>query len=123
MIQVLDERTDGLWKPSPGSIYPALSLLEDEGLIVADSPTGKRQFTLTDSGREAVVQVGDAAPPWEQVTSDAGSEVVGLRDAMRQFMGAFRQVAEVGTPAQRTAAVDILNTARRQLYVLLAEEA
>ena len=123
LIQVLDERTDGLWKPSPGSIYPALSLLEDEGLIVADAATGKRQFTLTDNGREAVAQIGDTTPPWEQVTTDAGSDVVGLRDAMKQFIGAWRQVMEVGSNEQRTAAVEILNKARRQLYVLLADEA
>ena len=123
MIQEIAERSEGAWKPSPGSIYPALSLLEDEGLIVADAATGKRQFTLTDNGREAVAQIGDTTPPWEQVTTDAGSDVVGLRDAMKQFIGAWRQVMEVGSNEQRTAAVEILNKARRQLYVLLADEA
>src|SRR4249919_1945395 len=52
MIQELEERTDGVWRPSPGAVYPALQLLEDQGFVTADAEAGKRLFSLTDTGRE-----------------------------------------------------------------------
>src|SRR5258707_548942 len=51
MIQELEARTNGLWRPSAGSIYPTLQLLEDEGLVTGEESEGKRRFTLTDGGR------------------------------------------------------------------------
>ena len=44
-------RTGGPWRPSPGSVYPTLQMLEDEGLIVRSEPEGRMRFTLTDVGR------------------------------------------------------------------------
>src|ERR1700739_4392647 len=51
MMQELAERTQGLWRPSPGSLYPALQLLEDQGYVRSESADGRRQFTLTEEGR------------------------------------------------------------------------
>ena len=82
MIQEIEERTDGLWRPSAGSIYPTLQLLEDEGLIAGEEAEGKRRFTLTDAGTKANAERGDEAPPWEQVTDDAGDST---RDLVREF--------------------------------------
>ena len=64
IIQELTERTEGVWRPSPGSVYPTLQQLEDEDLIVPSaSETGKRVFELTDAGRE----VAASAPvPWRR---------------------------------------------------------
>src|SRR5438067_13394684 len=59
MIQELEERTDGVWRPSPGAVYPALQLLEDQGLVTADAGAGKRLFSLTDAGREEAEKAGD----------------------------------------------------------------
>src|SRR6478735_6661636 len=53
MIKELEERTQGAWVPSPGSIYPTLQLLEDEGLIRGEESDGKRRFALTDAGKSA----------------------------------------------------------------------
>src|SRR5690348_18085600 len=70
MIQELESRTGGLWRPSPGSVYPTLQLLEDEGLIIGAQSSGKRLFSLAESGRtEAEAQ---EAPPWAEITEDAG---------------------------------------------------
>ena len=123
MIQVLGERTHGAWKPSPGSIYPALSLLEDEGLIVADSASGKRKFSLTDSGREAVAAASQERAPWEQVTDGMRPDEANLRDGVGSIIVATRQVAEAGNDAQRAQAVDVLAETRRKLYAILAAEA
>src|SRR5512138_1738522 len=48
MIQELDARTGGIWRPSPGSVYPTLALLEDEGLVTSDTSEGRKRFSLTD---------------------------------------------------------------------------
>jgi len=70
MIQELDERTSGAWKPSPGSVYPTLTMLEDEGLVTAVESDGKRRYTLTDAGTEAAAERQGPAP-WEQVVTGA----------------------------------------------------
>jgi DNA-binding PadR family transcriptional regulator len=119
MIQELEERTDGVWRPSPGAVYPALQLLEDQGLVVADAAEGKRLFSLTDAGREEAA-TGDRKP-WDDVTAGIDPSQFKLRDALGPIAIAARQVAIDGTPAQQTAAAEILMETRRKLYALLAE--
>src|SRR3954465_5608484 len=53
-IQELEERTGGRWKPSAGSIYPTLQLLEDEGLVTPEEVDGRKVYSLTDSGEKEV---------------------------------------------------------------------
>ncbi len=120
MIQELEERTDGVWRPSPGAIYPALQLLEDQGLVTADAEAGKRLFSLTDTGREEVAKLGDRKP-WDEVTAGIDPSQFRLRDALGPIAVAARQVAIDGTSAQQTAAAEILLETRRKLYALLAE--
>ena len=81
MIQELDERTGGAWKPSPGSVYPTLTMLEEEGLVTAVEADGKRRFTLTEAGTEAVAE-RPGPSPWEQVVSDASPAVFELREVL-----------------------------------------
>ena len=64
MICELESRTGGIWRPSPGSIYPTLQLLEDEGLIVAETDDGRKRFTLSEAGREEARRAAEA-PPWQ----------------------------------------------------------
>ncbi|WP_018657371.1 PadR family transcriptional regulator [Actinomadura flavalba] len=120
MIQELDERTGGVWRPSPGSVYPTLQLLEDEGLVASREEGGKRLFTLTDSGREEVA--AQPAPPWEEVTEAAGEHMLRGREAVGQFMGALHQVMTVGSEAQQARALDVVNDARRRIYGILADD-
>jgi len=121
MIQEIAERSGGAWKPSPGSVYPTLQLLEDEGLISSTSEGGKNLFSLTDTGRTEA----DAGPdsPWEEagrgIDWDAMNEV---RKAGGSLVSAFQQVWANGTPEQRDKAVDVVNDARKKLYLILAEE-
>lgn len=120
MIQELESRTGGLWRPSPGSIYPTLQLLEDEGLIEAEATGGRKRFTVTEAGREEATQAA-ANPPWQEYADDTVSQAHDFREASFGIMDALRQVAFSGTPEQREQALNILNDTRRRLYAVLAE--
>lgn len=121
IIQELTERTGGVWRPSPGSVYPTLQQLQDEELVrEAPSDSGKRVFELTEAGRE---QSAGATAPWSEVTGESADALVTLHDLVHQVMAATRQVAHAGTAAQLESAQAILRDARRGLYRLLAEDA
>jgi DNA-binding PadR family transcriptional regulator len=122
IIQVISERSGGNWTPSPGSVYPTLQQLEDEGLIEpAASESGRRVFTLTQAGKEA--QTADTTPaPWEGAADGADNDLVELRDLVHQVLAATRQVAQAGTQTQIKGAQDVLRTARKSIYKLLAED-
>jgi DNA-binding PadR family transcriptional regulator len=119
MIQELEARTGGVWRPSPGSVYPTLQLLEDEGLIAGEEGEGRRRFTLTDAGRAEAERQGQS--PWEQVTAGVAPAAWNLRDAIAQTAQAAWSVGAAGTEAQQARALEILNDSRRRLYAILAE--
>jgi DNA-binding PadR family transcriptional regulator len=120
MIQELEERTGGRWTPSAGSIYPTLQLLEDEGLVTAEEVEGRKVYSLTDSGKEAVPERTEGGRPWEQ--GDEDSPRFEARKEMFKLMGAAKQLARADDDEQLTKAAEILKDARRKLYSLLAEE-
>ncbi len=95
IIAELSERTEGLWRPSPGSIYPTLQLLEDEGLISvqSDDAGGKKRFSLTEEGQQAAAEVAKGQAPWEQVAAGAPAGARALRHAMGRLMPVVGQVA------------------------------
>ncbi len=117
IIQALEAKTDGAWRPSPGSVYPTLQLLEDSGLAESSEQNGKRVYSITDAGRaEADQRVEEAGRlPWE------GAHDGGPRNAMMQLQLAARAVFADGDPARIESATEILNDARKKLYALLAE--
>ena len=120
MIQELEARTGGVWRPSPGSVYPTLQLLEDEDLITGEEGEGRRRFTLTDAGRAEAERQGQRSP-WEEVTAGVAPVAWNLRDAMGQIAQAFWSVANAGSEAQQARALEVLKDTRRQLYAILAE--
>ncbi len=122
VIQQIAERTDGVWKPSPGSVYPTIAQLQDEGLV-EDAPTGRKAIQLTESGTAYVAEHPEEmaavwAPFAEQEDDD---EAVNFKQVIGQTVGAIVQVATTGTPDQREKAIEILGDTRRRLYGLLAE--
>ena len=121
IITELTERSGGVWQPSPGSVYPTLSALEDQGLVLADKAEGKRVFQLTPAGRVEAEAAGDGPAPWEDAASSADRSLVDLKLLMVQAMKATKQVAEAGTERQVTAVADILTDARRRIYLVLAD--
>ncbi|MGV9254748.1 PadR family transcriptional regulator [Streptomyces sp. NPDC003697] len=121
MIQEIAERSGGAWKPSPGSVYPTLQLLEDEDLIVSESQGGKKLFSLTEPGRAAADEGPDA--PWEEASRGVDWEALGeIRQAGVGLMEAFGQVWKTGSKEQREKALGVVNEARRKLYLILADE-
>jgi DNA-binding PadR family transcriptional regulator len=120
MISEIAERTGGFWKPSPGSVYPTLQLLTDEGLIAnVGGEGGKRLFELTEEGKQAAENLGE--PPWKQIADDVEPNEVALRQAVAALRGALFQITTVGTPEQQSKAVTMINKLRSELYNMLAE--
>jgi DNA-binding PadR family transcriptional regulator len=120
MIQELEERTGGRWRPSAGSIYPTLQLLEDEGLVKGEEVDGRKVYSLTDSGQNAVPDRTAGERPWEE--GDEGSPRFEVRKELLRTMDAAKQVAGADDDEQLTKAAEILKDARRRLYGILAEE-
>jgi DNA-binding PadR family transcriptional regulator len=123
IMQELEQRSRGVWRPSPGAVYPALQLLEDEGLIAADTSGSGRTFALTDKGREeATAQTDENEAPWESVSDSAGSDIPEMFHLMKHVGAAAIQVAQTGSAAQVAEARKILAQTRKALYRLLADE-
>jgi DNA-binding PadR family transcriptional regulator len=121
LMQEIEERSGGVWRPSPGSVYPALAQLEDEGLIRSVEHDGRKVFELTDAGRTHVEEHRERlGVPWEAVTAGVPDELHDLRGAARGLAVASMQVAQTGSQAQLAEAKRILEDARRALYRLLA---
>ena len=120
MIQELDARTNGVWRPSPGSVYPTLQLLEDEGLIEATAQGGRKSYQLTADGRPEAETAAEN-PPWASIGDETMSQVQDFRDAAVGIMGALKQVGFSGTPEQRQKALEVLNDTKRKLYAILAD--
>ena len=120
LMQAIADRSGGSWTPSPGAVYPAISLLEDEGLVSVAAEGGRKLVTLTDAGREHVESRRES---WPDPFAGAPGRRAGadLRGLLEQLHGAAREVGRTGTEAQVAAAATILADARRALYLLLAE--
>jgi DNA-binding PadR family transcriptional regulator len=121
MLEELSTRTRGLWRPSPGSLYPALQLLEDQGLVRSAEEQGRRRFELTEEGRALQTRSTPGTALWDDIVSAADDGALALRGALRGVELAVSQVAEAGTPEQKRRAEAALAELRRQLYLLLAE--
>jgi DNA-binding PadR family transcriptional regulator len=124
IMQELEQRSRGVWRPSPGSIYPALQQLEDEGLVREAQSGGGRVFELTERGRAYVKEHADEiSAPWDAMSSEAGNDLVDMIGLCRQMGVAAVQVARMGNAAQIAQARKVVADARRALYRLLAEDA
>ena len=121
MIGEIAERSNGIWRPSPGSLYPALQLMEDEGLVTIEESDGKRLVSLTETGRTEADTLANGPAPWAQASEGIDQSVFDLQAAIGPLIQATSQVGQVGTDEQRAKAVEILTDARRRLYGLLAE--
>jgi DNA-binding PadR family transcriptional regulator len=124
IIQEIGERSGGVWRPSPGSVYPALQQLEDEGLIRAEAGDGgRRAYQLTDEGREyAASHTDELRAPWDVVAGSAGGAAIEMRKLVGQVAMAAFQVLSAGTDAQAGQARQVLTDARKALYRILAAD-
>jgi DNA-binding PadR family transcriptional regulator len=124
IMSEIEERSSGAWRPSPGAVYPALSQLADEGLIVGEESGGRRAFSLTEAGREYVEQHPEMARgAWESAAQQEAWQVPGLFTEAARLGGGIVQIAHAGTPEQVQAAERLLQQTRRELYRILSENA
>ena len=122
IMQELEQRSGGLWRPSPGSVYPALAQLEDEGLIRSLEADGGRAFELTDAGKAQVAERPEDAPaPWDTVGQGVPDAVRSMFGQLRQLAMAMTQVARSGSTEQAEKATAVLDEARRSIYRILAD--
>lgn len=126
IIQQIAERSGGAWKPSPGSVYPTVQQLEDEGLVEGSDGNGRRLLQLTEAGRDYVeAHPDELAETWrafdDAAAAEASSEHHDLKPVIGQVMGAVWQVVTTGTRQQQAEAAEILAETRRKLYGLLAD--
>jgi DNA-binding PadR family transcriptional regulator len=119
LMQRLEQSTNGTWRPSPGSVYPMLQQLEDEGLARSDEHDGRKVYDLTAIGREQADPklLENFATKTANVTS-----AVTLITELKQLSMAAKQVAMAGDPDVAEKAVEIVRGARQSLYRLLADQ-
>ena len=122
MIKEIEERSEGAWTPSAGSIYPMVQLLEDEGLIRGEESDGKRRFTLTDAGRTEYESKAEEPTPWDAVREGAPTGHLALRHSIGNLLMAVKQVGQAGDEDQRKQVTELLDETRRKVYAILAEE-
>jgi DNA-binding PadR family transcriptional regulator len=123
LMQEIENRSGGAWRPSPGSMYPALARLERERLVYVVERSGQRAWALTDAGRGYVEERRDAlGSPWQDVRRAIDGNVLALFEEFRRLAIATTQVGEVGRADQVLEAVNLLTSLRRALYSLLGED-
>ena len=119
IIREIERRSGGSWKPSAGSVYPALQLLADEGLISAEESNGRKTYSLTPEGEDAAA---DAEVPWTEEPEERGRPHGALPKSAFELAQAASQVGRSGTPEQIEQAVTVLDEARRRIYAILAQD-
>jgi DNA-binding PadR family transcriptional regulator len=118
VMRRLEEMSGGLWRPSPGSVYPHLQMLEDEGLVQSSEVEGSRTYTLTETGRAAAEK---AAPLWQEAGA-ADDNIRALRVAVGQMASAAKQLVGAGEGSQIERGIAVIQRARKELYQILAED-
>ena len=122
LMQTIDERSGGRWRPSPGSVYPTLSQLEDEGLIRGIERDGTKLFEITDQGRERLGQSKTDPAPWQDDEDAATPDLHQMASLVIQIGKAAWQVAQEGDERQVEKAQQTLAETRRALYRILAQD-
>ncbi|KAB1637675.1 PadR family transcriptional regulator [Pseudoclavibacter terrae] len=122
LIQAIEERTSGVWKPSPGSVYPTLQLLSDEGLVVPEVTGERKVYALTEEGRAVAVDASTGDLPWESPAARRAERAATLPKAGARLAQAVVQVQSSATPDQAERAAALLDETRRKLYSILAED-
>ncbi len=128
VIQEISELSNGEWRPSPGSVYPTVQQLQDEGLVETDDERGRRTIRLTDQGVAwANEHAGDLAAVWapfappERSSEEPSGQGADIKSEIGQVVSAVWQLGTQGSDQQRRAALDVLVDTRRRLYGILAD--
>ncbi|MGI5272717.1 PadR family transcriptional regulator [Nonomuraea sp. CA-218870] len=122
MIQDIEARSRCVWRPSPGSVYPALQQLEDEGLVIGEDGGGSRSYRLTERGREEAARLRDAPAPWDEVASTVPEDRHELRLLWGQLGEAFVHLTRTANDHQVAEAKKLLRRTRQSVFRILAED-
>jgi len=122
LMQTIEERSGGRWRPSPGSVYPTLSQLEDEGLIRGVDRDGAKLFEITDQGRERLDDSKTDPAPWAEEDDPDAPDLQRMAALIIQIGKAAWQVAQEGDERQTEKAYQTLAETRRALYRILAQD-
>ena len=121
IMQEIEERSAGSWRPSPGSVYPVLQQLEDEGLVQPTETEERKLMQLTDAGRAYVAERRETlGTPWDTAAAGVSDDMMELRNLIWQVGAAVREGVGSGTDEQHAQAREVLADARRALYRILA---
>jgi DNA-binding PadR family transcriptional regulator len=122
VMQSLEERSGGAWRPSSGSIYPTLEQLVADGVVRQEQREDGKVFVLTAEGEAYVASHRDLLQDGcEAMGSRAGGGMSEFRGSIGQLMLAVHQVCQAGSNEQRAEALRLLSETRRALYRILAE--
>jgi DNA-binding PadR family transcriptional regulator len=120
LIKELESRYGGFYRPSPGSVYPTLQLLEEGGYLTSEQVEGKRVYTITESGKQLL---GERDNPVDRIDRvDSQPQLIELKDAITELSAAVMQVARSGNLDRVSRVRDILNRVKREIYTILAQE-
>lgn len=122
IIQTIAERTDGQWTPSPGSVYPALQMLTEEGLITSEEQDDRAVATLTEAGTAWLEDNKEAIGDPFAADKLAGRGGGVLRGALDDLSGVVAHGAAAASEEQREQIAAVLAEAKREVYLILAEE-
>lgn len=121
LMHEIEERSDGAWRPSPGSVYPTLQMLDDENLVNVEQSDGRKVYALTEEGKAAAEPYGDGSELWgKQDGSDSNRRELSRSGA--KLGQAVFQVLKTGTAEEQESAAQALDTARRAIYSMLADQ-
>lgn len=125
VIGQIAERSGDAWRPSPGSVYPTIQQLQDEGLVDLSEGPGRRTLQLTADGvtwcAEHEPELAAVWAPFDAQPEEGADEFGTTKAQVAQVMSAVWQIASTGSPAQRRAALEVLGDTRRRLYGILAD--
>ena len=122
LMRAIEERTEGAWSPSPGSIYPTLQALEDEGLIAFETVDGRKTASLSDAGQKFVAEHTKEAEAVFTRDSGRPAELVALRSEMHGLHEAAMLIARRRDAELAKRAAHLLESTRKELYRLLADD-
>jgi DNA-binding PadR family transcriptional regulator len=119
IIRTLEERNNGMYKPSPGSVYPTLQMLEEGGYLSSEAIDGKKIYTITDSGRELIKERGERTP--EPNPEVPPQPAIDIKSSAFKLAEAVRQGMKIGDPETVRRIILILDKARKEIYIVLSE--
>lgn len=125
LMNELEARRSGFRRPSPGSVYPALQMLQEGGYLISEEIEGKRVYTITESGRQFLSdrpQHSHSRHERDRSTENKPSELIELRRTLTELNDAVTQIARSGNVEQTNRVRNLLVQVKREIYKLLAEQ-